>query len=789
MMDNRRDDSTLINYVPRLYEHLRHTGIRNANDCLNCSLFILYSVYKQIPFPNPNQSPDWKALKESGEVLYDELYHYVKNHLETPRYNDVMCDEYMRLRFSDIYSFKAHYQQALSFLFQYAFMRNSRQVAEFWHPVGLSYLIAQILSSYNIKSVYNPFAGSAHIMRSLRKDIHFLAQEINDKHVMYAKILQDAYQCENANIIQGDSFLDWRGKNYDAIYATMPWGQRENDFGEARGTSEAFFLRKASEDAVISIGVYPYSILFKGGNERTLRVDLIENDLVDCVIKLPARLFAPVTNVQTCIIITNRHKVHKGGIRFIDASSMVISRAAYTRLDVERLIQVVLQPDMENRESMWVLNQRILENSADLILERYLPVNLPEVPEGSRLISLGDILVHITRREPTDKSMIPLIRVSDLAVNPFDFTLDASSVKEAAYNSAFVYVNQPALFISRLRPLKPTYFVEKRGGAYVNPNIYAYQIIDTKSVSPQYLLNELTKDYVQKQLIYAGAVVPVLTSRTFLETKIMLPSREEQDLFVVKGLQAEQNVRDNTLSAALDVYLNEWGQRQHTLGHVVGALDDVLDALSYAREQNDGVLKDDDIIDTKGATVKNYFHKLSCVKSRLAELVDHLADGIAWEDPEEIPLVDFLKKYKKDNVQRNYSLEIVCAKENKFIVKFARKRLYDVIENIVHNCQKHGFVDDRDDYNIRIVVQETELNNKPAVSIVIMNNGRELDPSMDVEKVFTWAESTKGSGLGGSRIKLSVMTYGGTVEFLLQDGLPEGFNAGYKIVLPLFNNM
>ena len=276
-----------------------------------------------------------------------------------------------------------------------------------------------------------------------------------------------------------------------------------------------------------------------------------------------------------------------------------------------------------------------------------------------------------------------------------------------------------------------------------------------------------------------------MTRRTFLDVKILLPSLDEQNLGVVKGVQREQAIRDYALSAALDVYLQEWGQRQHTLGHAVGALDDVLDALSFARKTHDGVLRDDDVIDSNGATVKDYFHKLSCAKARLADLADHLADGIAWEEPDEVELIDFLKRYKKDHVQHHYKLDINAGKKDAFKVKFSMKRLVDVVENIINNCEKHGFVEDKNDYVIRIELQEAILNGKPAVSILLMNNGRELDPSMNPEKVFKWGESTKGGGLGGSRIKLTVRTYGGTVEFLKADNLPDGFNAAYKIVLPL----
>lgn len=643
-------------------------------------------------------------------------------------------------------------------------------------------IVAYLARTYKCESVYEPFAGKASFAELLPEHTSYLGQEINTYLYELAKLRLKFLNRLDYDVELGDSFrLFLRG---EMIVSEVPWGVRGSD-GRENITSEFFFLKEAARSASkLSMGIYPYGVLFRTGkNEKEIRYDLVKNDLIDCVIKLPAQLYAPQTRVQACIVITNRNKARKGFVRFIDASTFVVPEKTYTRLDVDKLTQVLKDPEWESQESLWISNEDIIRNNTVLAMEEYLPVEI-EQPEGSNLVPLRELLVSISKRKPTDKKNVPLIRVSDLASNPYDFTLGEELPKLQPYNRAYEYVDEPALFISKFRPLKPTFFSAKSGGVYINPNLFAFGI-KTEKVLPQYLLNELTKDYVQKQLFYSGTYVLRLTRRTFLDVKILLPSLDEQNIGVVKGVQHEQAVRDNALSAALDVYLQEWGQRQHTLGHAVGALDDILDALSFARETHDGVLHDDDAIDSNGATVKDYFHKLSCAKVRLADLADHLADGIAWEEPDEVELIDFLKRYKKDHVQHHYKMDIKAGKRDAFKVRFSVKRLIDVIENIIHNCEKHGFVDERDDYIIRIELQEATLNGKPAVSILVMNNGRELDPSMNPEKVFKWGESTKGGGLGGSRIKLTVRTYGGTVEFLLADNLPEGFNAAYKIVLPL----
>lgn len=654
---------------------------------------------------------------------------------------------------------------------------------------GVSYVqrdfakvIAFLAEQYGCKDVFDPFAGRATFAEFLPENITYSGQEIDPQLCMLANLRLESQYRKTSSVENVDSFKYFHRS--DMIVGELPFGLR----GPERQTVESFFLQEASFHASkISVGIYPYGILLRQGKEGDLRKKLVESDLIDYVIKLPARLYAPSTNVQTCIIITNRHKRHEGYVRFIDASSFFVPGKVYTRLNVERLLQVLQNTDMDNPDVLWVNSQTLINHDCSLVMEHYQSVDLPEVPSDCQLVPLKYLLERITSRKQTQDTMVPLIRVSDLAVNPLDTVLASFKVDKHPYRPAYVYLDEPALLVSRLRPLKPTSYVEdgreSGRGVYINPNVYAFRV--RGEVSVPYLLNELTKDYVRKQLIYSGVAVPVLTVHDFLDVKILLPSLEKQNLAVMQGVQEENVRRDEIMSSELDVYLEEWGQRQHTLGHAVGEFDDALDALAAARKKHGGVLHDDDVIDADGTTVKDYFQKMSYIYERVANLVKHLADGIAWEEPDEIDLADYFKRYKKEHVHHNYALDIVYNPKEKFRVRFSEKRLREVVDNIINNCKKHGFVDGRDDYKIRIELHESTLEKKSAVSVLIMNNGRELDASMTPELVFKWGKSTTGGGLGGSQIKLSVKTYGGTVDFLLADSLPKGFNAAYKIVLPL----
>ena len=61
--------------------------------------------------------------------------------------------------------------------------------------------------------------------------------------------------------------------------------------------------------------------LSAGGQEGEIRKNLIENDLVDCILAMPSNLFYTVT-VPCSIWIINRNKKQKGKTLFINASNL-----------------------------------------------------------------------------------------------------------------------------------------------------------------------------------------------------------------------------------------------------------------------------------------------------------------------------------------------------------------------------------------------------------------------------------------------------------------------------------
>ena len=91
----------------------------------------------------------------------------------------------------------------------------------------------------------------------------------------------------------------------------------------------------------------------------------------------------------------------------------------------------------------------------------------------------------------------------------------------------------------------------------------------------------------------------------------------------------------------------------------------------------------------------------------------------------------------------------------------------------------------RDDYHVYLECREEKMNDQSAIALYFMNNGNELPDTMTKEMVFKYGVTTGGTGIGGSQVRFAVQTYGGKIEFLVKNELPEPYNAGYKIILPL----
>jgi len=141
-----------------------------------------------------------------------------------------------------------------------------------------------------------------------------------------------------------------RLKQFDVVIANPPWNQdgygeetlRRADFRERysfgyppENTADWAWIQHMLASSKEKVGiVIDNGCLFRGGSERAIRSKIIEEDLIECVILLPEKLFYN-TGAPGAIIIFNKNKLQerKGKILFINASNEYIPHPSVKRLN------------------------------------------------------------------------------------------------------------------------------------------------------------------------------------------------------------------------------------------------------------------------------------------------------------------------------------------------------------------------------------------------------------------------------------------------------------------------
>lgn len=245
--------------------------------------------------------------------------------------------------------------------------RAGQKAGAFFTPPMVSELIGRLTAPKNDEMIYDPTCGSASLLLRAAKqaDIQKVAiygQEINGSAYAMARMNLFIHNVHGADIRWGDSLanplhLDADGnlKQFNVIVANMPfsldkWAEGFNPGGEEDGSAKnkdkkfkmeagldkfhrfdmgvppatkgdwAFLLHMlASLDNYGRMAaVVPHGVLFRGASEGRIRQAVIDKNLLDAVIGLPANLFYG-TSIPACILVFKKNRTTDNVI-FIDAS-------------------------------------------------------------------------------------------------------------------------------------------------------------------------------------------------------------------------------------------------------------------------------------------------------------------------------------------------------------------------------------------------------------------------------------------------------------------------------------
>lgn len=318
---------------------------------------------------------------------------------------------------------------------------------EFYTPHEVSQILAKVvtLDAKERKDqfrVYDPTMGSGSLLLTVQKElpngdkegsVEFYGQELNTTTYNLARmnLMMHGVNYRNMELKCADTLdTDWpfaekdgiqTPLKFDAVVANPPYSKdwdiknidREKDirfkgFGVAPASKadyafvlhSLYHLDKAGTMAI----VLPHGVLFRGASEGKIRKNIIDENLLDAVIGLPANLFYG-TSIPTCVLVFKGREARgeNKDILFIDASSEFEKGKNQNKLTQENITKIIEtyhhREDIEKYAHVATLDE-IKANDYNLNIPRYVDTFEEEVvvplPEIAKELKEVNQEIHTT---------------------------------------------------------------------------------------------------------------------------------------------------------------------------------------------------------------------------------------------------------------------------------------------------------------------------------------------------------------------------------------------------------
>lgn len=290
-----------------------------------------------------------------------------------------------------------------------------KKAGEFYTPAAVSRLLAKLAAAKPGDTICDPACGSGSLLIRAAEEVGndnfaLFGQEVNGGTWALARMnmflhSKDAARiewCDTLNspaLIEGDHLMV-----FDVVVANPPfsldkWGaehaaadpykrfwrgvppKSKGDYGFITHMIE-IAKRESGRVAVI----VPHGVLFRGGGEGAIRKALIEENLLDAVIGLPANLFT-TTGIPVAILIFDRSREVGGAnearkdVLFIDASKEFSPNKTQNVMDeahIDKVLETFRSRAEIARYSHRAAPEEIAENDFNLNIPRYVDTFEPE---------------------------------------------------------------------------------------------------------------------------------------------------------------------------------------------------------------------------------------------------------------------------------------------------------------------------------------------------------------------------------------------------------------------------
>lgn len=343
---------------------------------------------------------------------------------------------------------------------------------EFYTPRSVTRMMVRLLKPKLADDVYDPCCGSGGMLIAAKeymeehgedgRKANLFGQEFNGTVWSIAKMNMLLHGISTSSLENDDTLAEPRHVDdgelmrFDRVLTNPPfsinWGNTEKNangtpawspkfperfrFGQVPlGSKKAdlMFLQHmlaVTRDGGMVASVMPHGVLFRGGEERSIRAGIIEADILEAVIGLAPNLFYG-TGIPACILILRQQKQNgakrvsgksperQGKVLFINADREFFEGRAQNHLLPEHIEKIVATFDAFQEVpgfSAIVDNKTLKENGYNLNIRRYADNAPPPEPH--------DVRAHLVGGVPIAEVDAKMALFSAHGLNPTDLLVE-----------------------------------------------------------------------------------------------------------------------------------------------------------------------------------------------------------------------------------------------------------------------------------------------------------------------------------------------------------------------------
>jgi type I restriction enzyme M protein len=629
------------------------------------------------------------------------------------------------------------------------------------------------------KSILDPACGTGGLLNAFKgNDNNLLGQEIN-KYVSCLAKLRFLFDT-NVSIEISNSLQKFDDSTFDTVAIVPPFNMRIDSveyehmpylqFGTPSRSNANFYwlqygLSKLNGQGK-SVILLSNSSQNSSGADAEIRSKLIQAGLVEAIISLPSNLF-DFTIIPATIWVLNKKRIAKDSVLFIDTYSWgefeSRNQKKLTQDEVQRIGTVYNSynatnhiDDSFNSFAKIVNVNELANNNFILTPNRYLSNIDGEFSDGKNLEDLRNFLTPINRSIPSSPNLkIKKISVKDLSSSSDQFTININSLDDYNGEHRVHRFDDEVVIMAKVGDkLKPSHL--PYGGnetSYCLLNVFAFAV-NCKKINIDYLIQELNKAYIYKQLnrYRSHGTIPNNRLDDLLSLKINFIDITDQE----KVVKDEREIRfqelaklhgfENEIIRLKELQRKDLGSKKHNIMQHLNNVKSSSEIIRKMLIKNNGSLNATDVINpTTGITVEDRLVKLQESIESVLYFVDNLTNEISFDKLEVVNLQELINECIQKGIQNDHfeiidKIDLVSFEDSLPNVEISKRDFEELYNNILENAINHGFINPDTRYIFRISV--AIINNQ--VELLFENNGKPFPKGMGAIQMY----STRGEKAG-----------------------------------------